>query len=99
MEILIPIFAILVVLVPVTGITVILTLNLGGKPFIAALAKELRGSGLIGPGVGHEDARVADLMEQVEVLSSEVHRLQEAQDFDRQLAVSADPHSRGSRDA
>lgn len=99
MEILIPIFGILIVLVPVTGLTVILTLNLGGKPFISALAKELRESGLIGPGAGAGDARVADLMEQVEVLTSEVHRLQEAQDFDRQPAVSADPHARGSLDA
>ena len=33
LDVLVPIFGILVVLVPVTGLTAVFTLRLGGKPF------------------------------------------------------------------
>ena len=38
-EVLVPIFGILVLLVPITGLTAILTLRFGGKPFIETLAR------------------------------------------------------------
>ncbi len=85
-DFLVPIFAILVVLVPVTGVTAILTLRLGGKPFVEMLAREL------GAGRGADTVelamRVADLTEQVESLTSEVHELRAGQSFDHQLLES-----------
>ncbi|MGY8800112.1 MAG: hypothetical protein ACKVG4_15195 [Longimicrobiales bacterium] len=82
-EVLIPIFGVMVVLVPIVGITTVLTIRLGGKPLIETLAKELRASGF--GGSAENDHRITSLTEQVEVLSSEVHRLREAQAFDQKL--------------
>ena len=82
-EFLIPIFGIMIVLVPVIGLTTVFTLRLGGKPFVETLARELKGTG---NGGGTElDIRVADLTEQVELLSAEVHQLRAAQSFDEKL--------------
>lgn len=82
-EFLIPIFGILIVLVPITGITAILTLRLGGKPFVETLARELKGYGSSG---GSElELQVADLTEQVALLTAEVHQLRAVQSFDRRL--------------
>ncbi len=83
LEVLIPIFGILLLLVPITGLTAILTLRLGGKPFVESLARELRG---FGPEERTElVATVRALAEQVETLQSEVHELRSAQSFDRKL--------------
>lgn len=82
-EVLIPIFGVMVVLVPITGLTVIMMLRLGGKPFIETLARELRASGFTNSSENR--AKMEDLMEQVEVLTSEVHRLKNAQLFDQKL--------------
>ncbi len=82
-EVLIPIFGILLVLVPVTGLTFVLTLRLGGKPFVEALARELRASGYAGSP--DRDVRLIELTEQVEALTAEVGRLREAQEFDQRL--------------
>jgi hypothetical protein len=82
-EVLIPLFGILIPLVPVVGLTTVLTIRFGGKPLIETLAKEMRGSGMMGSA--ETDARIADLSEQVELLASEVHRLREAQAFDQKL--------------
>ena len=86
-EVLIPIFGILIVLVPITGLTAILTLRLGGKPFIETLARELGGGG----GNAELKLQIRDLAEQVESLSTEVRELRAAQSFDRRLIESRSP--------
>ena len=81
-EVLIPLAGILIVLVPVFGLTTVLTLRLGGKPFVETLARELRGPG----GGGTElHLKVQDLTDQVESLTAEVHQLRSAQAFDQKL--------------
>ena len=90
-EVLIPIFGVMVVLVPITGFTVIMTLRLGGKPFIETLARELRASGFANPSENR--VKMEDLMEQVEALTSEVHRLRDAQAFDQKLLEPRAPSS------
>ena len=42
---LIPIFGILLVMIPVAGLTFALTLRLAVRPFVETLAKEMKGSG------------------------------------------------------
>lgn len=86
LDFLVPIFGILVVLVPITGLTAVFTLRLGGKPFIETLARELKG---VGDGRGSElELRIRDLTDQVEALASEVHELRAAQSFDQRLLAS-----------
>lgn len=83
LDFLVPIFGILLLLVPITGVTAVLTLRLGGKPFVETLARELRGM------KGTElELRVTELTEQVEALTEEVHQLRSAQSFDRKLLSS-----------
>ena len=83
-EFLIPIFGILIVLVPVTGLTVVLTAKFATKPIVQAIT-QLRG----GPGgyAGPQEIQMQlqDLSESVEALAGEVQRLREAQAFDRKL--------------
>jgi hypothetical protein len=86
MDFLVPIFGILIVLVPVTGLTAILTLRLGGKPFIETLAREL-GSGRNTSGTELE-LRLADVTEQLDTLTLEVHELRAAQSFDQRLLAA-----------
>lgn len=83
-EFLIPIFGILIVLVPVIGITTILTLRFGLRPFVETLARELRGSDFQTPRTQLE-LQVHDMAEQIEALTGEVRRLREARDFDDRL--------------
>jgi hypothetical protein len=83
-EVLIPLFAIFsVILVPVLGLTVILTTRFALKPLAETIANALRESGYVDreatPG------QLRDLTEQVQALSDEVHRLREVQEFDRKL--------------
>ena len=91
-EFLIPIFGILIVLVPVTGLTAILTLRLGGKPFIETLAREL-GAGRATGGTELE-LKLADVTEQLHVLTAEVRELRAAQSFDKKLLESRETVSR-----
>ena len=87
-EILIPLFAIFsVLLVPILGITVILTTRFALKPLAETIASALRESGHISAGGGAEQMR--ELTEQVQALTDEVHRLRDAQEFDRKLLGSA----------
>ena len=79
---LIPIFGILLVMIPVAGLTLTLTLRFAIKPFVEALAKALRESGRLGGG---SNPQIEALSEQVESLMAEVQRLGEAQRFDREL--------------
>jgi hypothetical protein len=83
LDFLVPIFGILVVLVPIIGVTTVLTLRFGIKPFIETLAGEMKGTSY---GASPElQLQVADLSEQVAVLSAELRRVKEAQDFDERL--------------
>jgi hypothetical protein len=83
LDFLVPVFGILVVLVPVTGLTAVLTLRYGGRPFVETLAREMRGMGAL-PAADAE-RRIEELTEQVEALTSEVERLRDAQRFDEKL--------------
>jgi len=83
LDFLVPVFGILLVLVPVTGLTAVFTLRYGGRPFIETLARELRGAGALQEGEAQR--RVAELTEQVEALTHEVEQLREARSFDERL--------------
>lgn len=82
-EFLIPIFGILIVLVPVTGLTVVLTAKFATKPIVQAIAQLRGGQGYAGPA--EIQMQLQDLSESVEALAGEVQRLREAQAFDRKL--------------
>lgn len=75
-EVLIPIFGIMLVMIPVAGVTVSLVAR--------TLAKIRRDSAEVEHS-GHLAAQVAQLQEELEALSSEVKELRAAQDFDRKL--------------
>ncbi len=81
LEPLIPVFGMMIVLVPITGITAVLTAKFVAKPMVEALTRLRGGQGYGAPGELH----VQDLSEQMEVLMGEVRRLKEAQAFDRKL--------------
>ncbi len=82
-EVLIPLLAIVsVLLVPILGLTVILTTRFALKPLAETIAAALRESGFSSPRSDHQ---IGDLTEQVLALSEEVRRLREAQEFDRRL--------------
>ena len=81
LRMLVAIFGILLVMIPVAGLTVALTLRLAVKPFVETLAQALRESGREGPGT----LQIEALSEHVESLTAEVQRLGEAQRFDRDL--------------
>ena len=82
-EFLIPIFGIMIVLVPVTGLTVVLTAKFATKPIVQALTELRGGQGYTTPS--EMQLQIQDLSESVEALTSEVQRLREAQTFDRKL--------------
>lgn len=89
LDFLVPVFGILVVLVPIIGLTTVFTLRLGGKPFVETLARELRG--LNAPDGPRLQSQVEELTEQVETLTAEVRQLRSAQSFDEKLLASRDP--------
>jgi hypothetical protein len=78
---LVAIFGILLVMIPVAGLTVALTLRFAVKPFVETLAEALRESGR----GGQSTLQIEALSEHVESLTAEVQRLGEAQRFDREL--------------
>lgn len=83
-EVLIPLLAIFsVLLVPILGLTIILTTRFALKPLAETLASALRESGHF-PSGGARD-QLLTLTEEVRALSDEVQRLREAQEFDRKL--------------
>lgn len=87
MDILIPIIAIISsVLIPVTGVMLILVSRYALKPLVETLSEALRES-KDRSALGSTEVRA--LMEQVDDLTAEVRRLQALQDFDRQLLSSA----------
>jgi hypothetical protein len=94
-EVLIPILAIVsVLLVPILGLTVILTTRFALKPLAETIAAALRESGFSGsPGSPHQ---LRDLAEQVQALTEEVQRLREGQEFDRRLLEARDHNTRSN---
>ena len=85
---LIPIFGILLVMIPVAGLTFGLTLRLAVKPFVETLAKALRESG---GGLGNNielSAQILRLQEELESLTHEMRELRSTQSFDRKLLNS-----------
>ncbi|MCG6954778.1 MAG: hypothetical protein LJF04_02195 [Gemmatimonadetes bacterium] len=87
LEFLVPVFGILLFLVPITGLTVVFTAKYALKPLVEALTQIRLGQGTMQPS--ELEARLRDVTEQVEVLSDEIRRLRDAQDFDRQLKAPA----------
>ena len=88
----IPILGILLVMIPVAGLTLILTARFALKPLVETLAKALRESGF--SGSAEEQTRLRDLSAQVEALSDQIARMERAQEFDRKLLTGraeADP--------
>ena len=70
-------------LIPMMGLTIILTTRLAFKPLVETLSKALRESGLATSPELLNQVRL--LSEQVDSLTEQVHRLEEAQTFDRKL--------------
>lgn len=83
LDFLVPIFGILIVLVPVTGLTVVLTARFASKPIVEAIMHLRAGEGY--GGSPETRIQIQDLSESVEALTAEVQRLREAQAFDRRL--------------
>lgn len=85
-EFLVAIFGILLFLVPITGLTVVMTAKYATKPIVDALSQLRGGQGY--SGSNELRLQIQDLSETVEVLTAEVHRLREAQAFDHKLLAS-----------
>ena len=83
-EVFIPLLAIVsVLLVPILGVTVILTTRFALKPLAETVASALRESGW-SPDSGRP-GEIRELAEQVQALAEEVQSLREGQEFDRKL--------------
>jgi hypothetical protein len=72
-----------VILIPMTGLTIILTTRLALKPLVETLAKVLQDSGVASSS--ELLSQISQLSEQVDSLTEHVQRLEEAQEFDRKL--------------
>ncbi len=83
LRMLIPIMGILLVMIPVAGLTLILTTRLALKPLVEMLAKALSETGYGQPV--EANVRIEELEEQVSALTAEIRQVQEAQDFDQKL--------------
>jgi hypothetical protein len=90
-DVLIPILGILLVMIPVAGLTLILTARFALKPMVETLARALRESGFQGGSAGAEQAQLRELSEQVQTLGEQIARLERAQDFDRRLLAGRTP--------
>ena len=74
------------VLIPILGLTIVLTTRFALKPLAETLAKALRESG-ISASTG-ESYEIRELAEQVEVLTEEVRKLRDLQEFDGKLLTA-----------
>ncbi|MEX2526691.1 MAG: hypothetical protein WEA09_03570 [Gemmatimonadota bacterium] len=83
LDFLIPVFGILLVMIPVLGVTTILTLKFGLRPFVETLGREMRG--VDKEAQGRLEAQVTELSEQLGAVTQEMRELRETQDFDRKL--------------
>ena len=79
----IPLFALSIVLVPITGLTVILTAKFATKPIVEAITQLRLGQGDVSPG--ELQTQVQELSGQVEALEGELLRVKEVQSFDQKL--------------
>ena len=86
LEVLIPIMGILLVMIPVAGLTLALTLRFAVRPMVETLAKALKESH--GPRDDQLVAQLTLLQDEVDTLSLEVRELQSARDFDRKLLAT-----------
>jgi hypothetical protein len=82
-EVLIPIMGILLVMIPVAGLTLGLTLRFAVRPMVETLANALQQAR--SPGGDQLGPQIALLQEEVESLSREVRELRSVQEFDRKL--------------
>lgn len=82
--VIVPIFGILLVMIPVAGLTLALTLRLAVKPFVETLANALRES-RSDAGTEQLARQVLALAEEVETLTHEMRELRAGQEFDRKL--------------
>ena len=87
LRMLIPIMGILLVMIPVAGLTLAFTLRFAIKPFVETLARALRDS-KSGESGWELAGRVDELTGLVESLQTELVALKEAQSFDRKLLES-----------
>ncbi len=87
--VLIPIFGILLVMIPVAGLTLGLTLRLAVRPFVETLAEALRDSRQDG-GTEQLSGQFLMLQEGFEALAQDMRELKTAQDFDRTLLADRD---------
>ena len=92
---LIPIFGILLVMIPVAGLTLVLTLRLAVKPFVETLADALRDSPVLGGGDDVAE-QLDEVRHQLALLSREVRELRSAADFDRALPSAGSPKAGSS---
>ncbi len=92
----IPILGILLVMIPVAGLTFGLTLRFAAKPFVETLAKALRESGNAA-GTQELSRQISRLQEEFETLTHEVRELRSAQEFDQKLLSRADEPATGQR--
>jgi hypothetical protein len=93
----IPIFGILLAMIPVAGLTLGLTLRLAVKPFVETLARAVREAG--GPGgadTAELSARMESFQEELEGLRAEAMELRKAQEFDRKLIEATSGRSTGT---
>ena len=93
-EVLIPLLAIFsVILIPLTGLMIILTTKFAFKPLVETLSKALSESKQVGPGA--QQWQVEELTEQIQALTDEVRRLKDVQEFDKKLLGSDASPPRG----
>lgn len=86
-EVLIPLLAVFsIFFVPIVGVMLILVSKFALAPLVETLSKALRESGYQGPG--GDPKQLAELTEQVQMLTDEVEKLRELRTFDQQLLGS-----------
>lgn len=87
LDFLIPVFGILLIMVPVLGVTTILTLRFGLRPFVETVGREMRG--VDKEAQGRLEAQVTELSDQLGAVTQELRQLRETQAFDRKLLAEA----------
>ena len=80
---LIAVFGILLVMIPVAGLTMILTARLAFGPMAETVARAIREArGATAPETA---VQLRELTEEVRLLGEQLERLEQAQDFEKQL--------------
>ena len=89
LDFLVPIFGILLVMIPVLGLTTVLTLRFGLKPFMESIAEHLQGSGFVAPA--ELERQVEELTAELARVRTDLARLEEGQAFERKLLDAREP--------